>query len=383
MKWIIPIVFLFLNLPNTLFSNEVDAFISGGHLYVYGDSNDNRVSIFSTGPGQIRVVGASNSAGQPTIVNGQSNGSIALNGWSGGVYAYMYSGNDDVTIHDVTVAGVAHFDLGNGNDGMHVGQTMSAMDSILRSGLTPISYTGEAEMNSALRVLGIGGNDFVEINGVSVVGRTTVNLGSGIDSLTIGQESAEPTASSLTEFGAPLSIIAGADRDDVNIFGIDAYDNVNVDDGNGRLNLIMTDVWVNNSLSVNGSTVADLVELTGVFVRNELDVDGFDGNDIINVYSSQATNLLIDAGVGSDRVTIDDFFGDLLRTDLGTGSDNLSVSAGDFLTILGYGSTANDRFSYDTTLANEVFVSGGVGTDTLVQAGNSFGSLETDSIEND
>jgi hypothetical protein len=283
----------------------------------------------------------------------------------------------------VSVNGVVHFDLGNGNDGMHVGQTSSAMDSILRSGLSPISYTGEAEMNSALRVLGIGGNDFVEINGVSVAGRTTVNLGSGIDSLTIGHEGAEPTGSSLTEFGLPLSIIAGADRDDVNIFGINAYDNVNVDDGNGRLNLVMTDVWVNNSLNVNGSTVADLVELTGVFVGNELDVDGLDGNDIINVYSSQATNLLINAGVGSDRVTIDDFFGDLLRTDLGTGSDNLSVSAGDFLTILGYGSTGNDRFSYDTTLANEVFVAGGGGTDTLVQAGNSFGSLETDSIENE
>lgn len=383
MKWKFLIAFLFLNLPNVLFANEVDAYVSGGHLYVYGDSNDNRISIFSTGPGQIRVVGSSNSANQPTWVNGQSNGSVVLNGWNGGIYAYMYDGNDDVTIHDATVQGVAHFDLGNGNDGMHVGQTFSAMDSILASGLPVAFYTGEVQMNSALRVLGVGGNDFVEINGVSVAGRTTINLGSGIDSLTIGQNPMiEPTSNTPTEFGSPLSVIAGADRDDVIIFGIDAYDNLNIDDGNGRLNLIISDSWINNHLTVNGSTVADYVEISNVSVLNDLTVNGSDGNDAINIYTADATDLLINAGVGSDRVMVDGFFGDFLRTELGSGSDTLRVSGADFLSILGFGSSGNDQFTYETTSADDVTLYGGGGTDTLTQSGNSFGSLQTYSIEN-
>jgi hypothetical protein len=384
MKWIFPIAFLFLNLSNVLFANEVDAFISGGHLYVYGDSNENRVNIFSTGPGQIRVVGSSNSVNQPTRVNGQSNGSVALNGWNGSVYVYMYDGNDDVTFHDATVQGVAHFDLGNGNDGMHVGQTMSAMESIVRSGLPSAFYTGEVQLNSALRVLGVGGNDFVEINGVSVAGRTTVNLGSGIDSLTIGQDAmSEPTSSAFTEFRSPLSVIAGSDRDDVNIFGINAYDNVNVDDGNGHLNLIIRDAWINNHLTVNGSTVADYIEISDVSVLNDFTVNGSDGNDVINVLSADGTDLIINAGVGSDRVTLDGFFGDFLRMELGAGSDTMRVSAADFLSILGYGSSGNDQFSFEGSAADEVTLYGGGGTDTLTRAGNSFGSTETYSFENE
>ena len=74
-------LFLFLLTCNMASAGNVNARVSSGQLFVYGDAGDNSITIQSDPMGEIQVIGAPGFNGESTSVNGQVNGSVLLTGW--------------------------------------------------------------------------------------------------------------------------------------------------------------------------------------------------------------------------------------------------------------------------------------------------------------
>ncbi len=372
-----------LFVPDAVLANEVEAEIRGRNLYVYGDGDANSLAISSPMEGQIQVSGFSNVDGDPTVVNGTDNGTVVLEGWSGAVYVYLYDGNDDLTLFGIRVPGVTHIDLGDGDDQLYVGTTVAAVATLLSSPLVAGVADPSVELQSVFRVIGANGDDFVEINDTLVIGRATLNLGNGEDSLfggSAGQPDMEGTTT-MVEFQDTLVVLPGSNADVAQFGGVLVAGNFVFDDTNGALDLTIADTTVQQNLSVFGTPSSDSVVLTNVMTTDNLLVITENGNDTISL-NGEAMDVKVDGGGGNDSLEFQAFTADRMRSFLGGGADTLMVSESDFARVYGYGSAGNDEFQFGLTTAGQVWLYGHGGNDTLTQAGNTFGTLKLYSIEN-
>jgi hypothetical protein len=365
-------------MPGLAAANEVRTFVSGGNLFVYGDADANSISISSPMPRTIRVTGNTSSSGQPTFVNNEENGSAVFENWTNGIYVYLYDGNDEVTIRDADVRGVAHFDLGNGDDQFYAGQTLQAISGLALENRLDELPSGHVDFRSALRVLGVGGDDLVEMNDVSIDGRTTLNLGAGNDELVMGYEETE---TSSVEVFDTLAILPGSDEDRVTIVGIAVSSDILVDDTTGGLYLSISDSSAGRNLLVYGTSSVDRIRLSRVSATGLLRVIGEGSDDQIFI-AAKSGEITINGGTGNDTVVLEYCTSDRLRAYLDGGEDTLNVFESGFTDIYNYGGGGNDQFSYELSMANRVFIYGDGGNDSLNQTANMFKSVRTYSVEN-
>ncbi len=379
MKFLLTIAVMFsVFLPSAVFGNEVTAEVRGTTLYVYGDSAANSIAITSEMAGQIRVTGITSVDGQPTNVNGTDNGSVVLNGWTGGVFVYLYQGDDELVLFGIEVPGVTHLDLGSDDDLISIGSTSFNLAVNFGLQLDPPKTLTSVYLNSALRVIAAGGDDEIEIADPTVVGSTTLNCGSGFDSVVVG---ADGELVSPVEFQDNLVVLPGADSDYADFRRMTVGRDFVFDDSTGPLELTVTDSEIARNLLVFATSDDDLIRMSNVFTSGKLQINSENGDDEISL-SGEALDLVVNCGAGDDYLELFDFASDSMDADLGVGIDSLDVFACDFQTVVCYGSTGNDWFRFESTSAQDVKLYGGGGTDTLTQVGNSFGSLKLYSIEN-
>lgn len=374
----------------TLHAGDVDATIRGGNLYVYGDDFDNQIAISAPdNNGQIIVAGSTSMSGENTSVNGQENGTVVLDGWNGGIYCFLYDGDDSLTLSSAMVNGFVHIDLGEDNDSLVVGvspqaQAFAAAQRATNAPAELLSAAVDAEqdaviISSGLLVLGASGHDFVELQQLWVAGTAEVNLGSGNDDLLIGTLSMEETTVAFQE---SLVIIPGNERDWLELSSIDVGGDLIIDDATGGQVLFGTDIRVGRSVFIYGTPDNDRIDLVAMSVQDVLRVIAEGGNDIV-IVAGTARATYVYAGAGNDKVRIVDLEGTRADVFLDAGHDDFMIQRGNLRRLNAYGGSGDDLFALRFVNILQAYLYGDAGTDSYQGVpGNNIGSLNLYSIEN-
>lgn len=365
----------------------VTARVDGGYLYVYGDSSDSTILIESPQPGQIRVIGATAANGSSTVVNGQANGTATFNGWTGGIFCFMYQGSDSVTLTDAVVKGPVHIDLGEGDDQLVIGllPILQAVQALVGLGPNPLAQnqmqavqTPDVDIQSTMYVFGAGGADRVTINNSRVHGYATIDLGSEADHLDIGDATSE---TAQVEFGDGVTLIAGTGDDTATLFNASVARDFVFDDSTGKLSLKVADVVLYQNAFIYGSNVNDTIQLENVLVTSLLKVLSKEGDDSITLNGTDAKWLELFPGLGNDTVVLNNVVADRLNAYLDPGADTITIDASKFTYFALFGSSGNDTFTVRTTRATTGYVYGDGDVDTLIKSGNTISSLNVYSVE--
>ena len=356
-------------------AGNVSALISGGHLYLYGDQGGSNLTVDSPAPGQIRVTGTVTANGETTTVNGQTNGSVILDGWTRGIFNYSYAGDDTLSFVGLTIQGPAHIDLGEGDDGFIVGELLSG-----EIAGEPAVVAGASSAKS-LFVLGVAGNDMVMLSDLFVEGAATLDLGNGQDIVMIGGASEDPNYVSVV-FSQSCVIVPGNEPDTISINSTDVYRSLTIDDAQGVLTLDISDVYVDDSVFIYGTPANDQITTQNLNVTRLLKVISEGGDDNITLSASSATTEVF-PGLGNDVVVLADMWTTRAHVYLDPGNDELNVQGGNYSYLYGYGGGGNDLFRLQNTTISQAYLYGDGGTDTYSNGGgNSIGKLNLYSIEN-
>lgn len=367
-------------------AGNVSAKISGGSLFLYGDRTDNTVLIESNASGQIRVVGGVSGSGEVTTVNG-SNAPVDLQGWNNGIYAYLYEGNDSVTLLSGNVLGAVHLDLGAGEDDVVLGTSApelseaSLIEAIL-SGLLPvdpevIAESGSLQLQRTLVVLGVQGNDQVTISNTLVRGRTTLDLGGGNDNVFVGTVS----DTSTTDFQDYLVIVPGSGQDAVLVNSVSVARDLLIDDPSDAADIGVFDTEVGQNLFVFSSLGADNISINNVLVASLAKVIAKEGDDYVSINNLMANRMELFLGIGNDLFEGSGIMLDRLWTYLESGDDRMDLSSSQVNTQFVYGAGGNDSITLSGCSGTDATVYGDGGTDTLSTPANGIQNVRFYSIE--
>lgn len=367
-------------------AGNVSAKISGGSLFLYGDRTDNSVVIESSGNGQIRVVGAVASSGEPTTING-ADAPAELQGWNNGIYVYLYEGNDSVALLSGNVLGAVHMDLGAGDDDLVMGTAApelseaSLVEAIL-SGLVPVdsdfvAEMGGLELQRSLVVLGAQGSDQVTISNCTVRGRTTLDLGGENDNVFVGTVAEVST----TIFQDYLVIVPGSGQDAVLVNGVSVARDLLIDDPSDAADIGVFETDVGQNLFVFSSLGADNISINNVMVASLAKVIAKEGDDFVSINGLLANRAELFMGLGNDLLQGSELLLDRMWTYLESGNDQMELSASQVGTQFIYGSGGNDSVTLSGCTGNEATVYGDGGTDTLSTPANGIQNVRYYSIE--
>jgi hypothetical protein len=368
-------------------AGNVSAKISGGSLFLYGDRTDNTVLIESNASGQIRVVGGVSGSGEATTING-SNAPVDLQGWNNGIYAYLYEGNDSITLLSGNVLGTVHLDLGAGDDDVVLGASApelseaSLVEAIL-SGLLPadpemVAESGSLELQRTLVVLGVQGNDQVTISNSTVRGRTTLDLGGGNDNVFIGTVADSTT----THFQDYLVVVPGSGQDAVLVNGVSVARDLLIDDPSDASDIGVFDTEVGQNLFVFSSLGADNISINNVLVASLAKVIAKEGDDYVSINNLMANRMELFLGIGNDLFEGSGIMLDRLWTYLESGDDRMDLSSSQVNTQFVYGAGGNDSITLSGCSGVDATVYGDGGTDTLSTPANGIQNVRFYSIEN-
>ena len=361
---------LFLSMNELASASNVSARVSGGQLFIYGDSGDNAITIESLRSGEVFVTGAPGFNGESTSINGQANGPVKLTGWTGGIFCYMYAGSDSVSLRTGTVHGAAHFDLGNGHDDLIIGSL--PLDMALMS-------SGYVDLRSGLYVIGANGDDYVSAINAKVKHGATFDLGDGADELLVGNMSV-PEA--MVEFQSNCNVYPGSGSDSVQFESTIMRGNFLFDDSTQALELSLFGVAIQQNALIYGTSAKDSISLEQVTVARLLQIFSEQDDDLVTLTSTQSETLEVFAGSGVDLVQLDKITSNTLRVFLDSGVDTLKVTLGKFQKLFWFGGSGDDTFNVSKTSATELNLYGDSGTDTLIRSANSIGKTRLYSVEN-
>jgi hypothetical protein len=360
-------------------AGNVSAFISGGHLYLYGDAGGSSLTVDSPSSGQIRVTGTVTSGGEDTVVNGQKNGTVTLDGWKAGVYNFAYAGNDSITLSGLQINGAAHMDLGEGDDSVIIGD-LPLEEMLTNVGLAS-SASGTMSSAKSLLVIGAGGADMVVLQGLFVGGAATLDLGAGEDDVFIGNSATDNDTASVV-FYESCVIIPGNEADTINITSTDVRRNLIVDDSQAALQLDISDVNVGDSTFIYGTPANDRITAVNLHVTNILKVIAEGGDDFIALGGS-STSTEVFPNAGNDSVQLNNLETTRAYVYLDPGRDELQIQAGRYSYLYAYGSSGDDLFRIQNASITQANLYGEAGTDTYQNGGgNSIGKLNLYTIEN-
>ncbi len=358
-------------------AGNVTARVSGGQLFVYGDSGDNTVTIESFQPGEIQVIGSPSPNGEMTMVNGQAGSVMTFTGWTGGVFCYMQAGSDSVSLPFAAIRGPAHFDLGEGNDDLIIGSLPMIPESALTEGAQAINAI--VDFQSSLFVIGANGDDYVSLVNSKVKYGTTFDLGDGADELLVGDNS---FAGTMVEFQSNCNVYPGSGIDSVHFAASVMRRSFLFDDSTSNLDLSLQGVTIGENALIFGTSAKDSILLDNVTVVRLLQIFSEQDEDSVRLISTKCETLEVFAGSGVDQVELTSITAKTVRAFLDSGADTLNVTLGNFQKMFFYGGSENDLFNVSTTNAIELHLFGDGGTDTLLRSANSIGTTRLYSVEN-
>lgn len=370
---------MWMSISGLTMAGNVTARISGGSLYVYGDNTDNAVVIESSQAGQISVTGLTTGSGVSTSVNGQPNGTVNLNGWTRGVYVYMYNGQDSVQLPQANIQGALTVDMGEGNDELYIGGSRVAESLLPFLDLLPEALVGSVHVASTLYITTLNGNDLVSVTNATVRSAATIDLGVGNDDLYVGGMVESPYSAA---FDSNLVVLPGSDQDLVQFTSVSVLLDLIIDDATSPLDLDLFGVYVGRNAFIYGTPSDDNIAIGSMIVSNLLKIISEDGHDRISLTDVDATILETYGHGGNDQIGIFSSFADRLVCYLDAGMDSLEIAGGQIPIIYAFGGSNDDLFRFSGMSSNEAYLYGDGGVDTFQNTGNSIGKLRTYSIEN-
>jgi hypothetical protein len=242
-------------------TGNVQAYLSGGNLYIIGDGAANSVALWNVTANAIQI------QGNGTTVNGSSSALVFALGAGKSVFINLRGGNDfillgelatlDSNSRSLAILGNLRIDLGDGDNTV---------------GLENLFVRGTTSIRAG------AGNDTVDIDTTLgsptfLKGNLTVTLGDGTNTVT----------GSTFGVGGNVSITTGADDDIIDLTNATIARNLLIaaNDGNNVINITDSDV---------GGNITRIS--TGV------------GNDIITLASSDFKRLFVLAGDGDNTVNV-------------------------------------------------------------------------------
>lgn len=343
-----------LNLSN---SDDGVAFIDDGKvptLTLKGSQGDNHIDFgLSTGPDSVTtnndkivtLYGGNDwlrtSTGEAKVDLGAGNDSLMAGALNDSVNAG--SGDDKITDNGSNyegwkngdsvsgvyyvpdyVAGGNYYDLGAGNDSLNV----VADDSLQGSGFFSLNTVSGGADNDVISIHGSAYPAQSGSNWTGLTGYNSVDLGTGNDVLTVGDNQNTDTGHN--------SVIGGAGNDNIAIW----------QDGNQTVDAGGNDDTVVVGGKGSGDNTVD-------YTNGNHNIELGDGNDQLTVWGTSKTQngvTTINAGSGDDYIYIEKDH--VLRSNLGDGADTLQMRARDLMsedTIVG-GNTGG----YDTIKLSNV-----------------------------
>lgn len=336
-----------------LLAGDVDADFAAGVLTITGDGAGNGVELVpGDNPGEYRVIG--------TEVNG-----AATNVTGTGVFI-----DAPLTVVDV--------DLAAGSDTFTIRGASAANQLAIPAPVTIVDPSGfntfnviNARITGNLNITGGVDEDNVEIDGSTIIGDTTINLGEGNNTLMLVNNSI------LDGF---LDFDSGADADSVFVFEAEIDGVVTIDTGAGHDKVVFgmtTDPTIGGDITINLADGNDRVILHDTDAKRTITINGGAGNNDVTIEESEigvavaGTVLDITNMLGHDTLTITDtLIRDKVRVDNGAaGQASGSETTISNTEILGdfdfFGDDGVDEFSAtDTHLQND--------TDLELRDGQSF-----------
>jgi len=251
-----------------LMAGNIFASVSGGDLFLTGDSASNGVEIRQLAAGQYQLIGTTQGGAQTTIwLNGVAANSHVVNGVT-----------DDFEIS-----------LNGGND-------------YLYTNATGLPAGAKLQVPDDMNVRGGDGNDAMYIYSTQVRDDLYVDQGSGDDYLSMYNSWVYGAASS---------------DNDMSVFGSTGNDVASIYNSYVRDDLFMSMSLGNDAVYLGNSTIVD-----------DASIYTSDGDDRVSLYNTYiGDNLVTDTGAGKDSTYLNSVRADEIYSYMGSGSgDYLNVA---------------------------------------------------------
>ncbi|MDW8223329.1 MAG: hypothetical protein RMJ82_10300 [Gemmatales bacterium] len=311
-------------------AGNVQAYLSGGNLYIIGDGANNRLALWNVTPNAIRI------QGNVTTINGSPTAQVFALGAGRSVFINLRGGDDRIVLGDnlndddnrsLSILGNLRIDLGNGDNTV-------GLENLYVGGTTTVRA--------------LGGNDFLDID--TTLGQPSFFKGNV--SSTLGAGTNIVTGSTFG-IGGNLSLTTGDDDDTINLANATVAKNLLIAANDGDNNITITDSDVNGNITRISTGVGDDdIELDSSDFKRLFIVAGDGANNVdVGVAGGGVTavSVSVTTGEGADTVNITDSDFQLASSvSTGDDDDTINVSGSDFspggLTVDG-GAGSNDTFT--------------------------------------
>lgn len=344
-------------------AGDITAEIQNGHLYIYGTDEDSSISITSGGPYEVEVSGHTTNSGESTFVNGQENGTVVLNGWTRGIFIENYGGADEITIQDLISTGPVTIDQGFGDDQLYIGtdQGSEGLMSLANfdGSASALTLVPSVELNSYLLVYTGDGHDDVVMRGTHVKRSTTIGMGTGDDYFSAGGGDMAQTVLENNVF-----LLPGDGIDEVELQELNFARNLVVYDTDGPLTMNVQNTEVGESAFIYGTAQNDQIMAENWNMGDFLLLITYEGNDRVS-YSGMSADATIYTGAGNDMVELYNMNSGNIIVQTAGGDDRTWLSSAVLNRFDLYGSADDDYFKIRSTTADEGYVYGSFGEDTV------------------
>lgn len=353
-----------------LMAGDLNAYVSGGTLFIRGDDAANGVSIVQQGLNRYSVTGFSTGTGN-TLVNGQS-AVRTFSGVTNDINVQLFGGDDAVIITQDDSLRQNFL----GSVGGSSGPITTNPEAPNRAQTDPIRTT----VPQNLFIDTGNGNDTVGANvrigrdGHGGVG--TIITGDGSDGVRVERSVVKST----------LVINTGNQNDDVVLANVGIAGTLNTHMGAGN-DLFRANRYVADTAVINTGADTDAgIRIANSHTDHDTVLLTESGNDAVVVSNySAGGNMVVNTGTGNDTIN-----GSQIRVkgdatlDSGSGSDRVALAdlnvLDDVFIFLGSG---NDVLRIQDSRADRVLLRGGADVDNFFNAGgNAFNSVDIAEFEN-
>ncbi|MCS7015130.1 MAG: hypothetical protein NZM42_03295 [Gemmatales bacterium] len=311
-------------------AGNVQAYLSGGNLYIIGDGVGNSLALWNVTPNAIRIQGSG------TTINGSSTAQVFALGAGRSVFINLRGGDDFIVLGDNLndVNGLSLSILGNLRIDLGAGHNTVGLENLYVGGTTTVRA---ADGNDTLDIdTTLGQPSFFK-------GNVSSTLGAGTNIVT----------GSTFGIGGNLSLTTGDDDDTINLANATVAKNLLIAANDGDNNITITDSDVNGNITRISTGVGDDdIELDSSDFKRLFIVAGDGANNVdVGVAGGGVTavSVSVTTGEGADTVNITDSDFQLASSvSTGDDDDTINVSGSDFLgglTVDGGAETSADTFN--------------------------------------
>lgn len=310
-------------------AGNVQAYLSGGNLYIIGDGANNRLALWNVTPNAIRIQGSG------TTINGSSTAQVFALGAGRSVFINLRGGDDFIVLGDNLndVNGLSLSILGNLRIDLGAGDNTVGLENLYVGGTTTVRAAD--------------GNDTLDID--TTLGQPSFFKGNV--SSTLGDGTNIVTGSTFG-IGGNLSLTTGDEDDTIELVNATVAKNLLIAANDGLNDITITDSDVNGNITrISTGADDDVIRLDSSDFKRLFIVAG-DGDNTVDVGvvggGVTAVSVSVTTGEGADTVNITDSDFQLASSvSTGDDDDTINVSGSDFLgglTVDGGDHTLADTF---------------------------------------